>query len=125
MGNMKELKWLLGAGAQLAKGSLCASARNGRAEMVRFLLEKGCDIRERGMGMTPLMHAVETVVDLEAHLEIARILIQHGADVNAISDEGKSVLRIAGGERYSTGRSKGPPEVVAFLESAGAKLNPR
>jgi hypothetical protein len=125
IGNMEALEWLLNAGAQIANGALCSAARNCRADVVRFLLEKGCDTNERWRGMTPLMHVVEVVDDLDAHLEIVRILIEHGADVNAISDEGESVLGIAGGDRYSTGRTKGPPKIVAFLKTAGAELNRR
>jgi hypothetical protein len=125
MGDLAALHWLLDAGGQLVEGSLCRAARNAKADMVRFLIERGFKLDERWRGMTPLMHAVENAFDIETHLEVARLLIEHGADVNAISDEGKSVLQIAGGERYSTGRSKGPPKMVTFLEAAGARLSPR
>jgi hypothetical protein len=124
--DMKPLEWLLSAGANL-QGALCSAAKGGAVDVVRFLLETGCAVEERSRGMTPLMKAVEFPYPPERvadFIEVARILIQHGADVNAISDDGKSVLRIAGGERYSNGRTHGQPEVVAFLETAGAKLNP-
>jgi hypothetical protein len=124
MGNLEALHWLLAAGARIGKGALWAAAGNNNIEMVRFLIDKGCTIEERTRGMTPLMHAVEVALNPEDNIAIARILIQHGANVNAVSDDGQSVLRIAGGDRYSTGKTKGPPKLIAFLDAAGAKLNP-
>jgi hypothetical protein len=124
--NLKPLQWLVNAGADL-HGAMCSAAKGGAADAVRFLIDKGRPVEERSLGRTPLMAAVELPYPPERvheFVEVARILIRRGADVNAISDDGKSVLRVAGGERYSNGRPHGPPEVVAFLEAAGAKLNP-
>jgi ankyrin repeat protein len=130
MGNLKALQWLLDAGAD-PRQALCGAANNGRADVTGFLIARGCDVEERKNGMTPLMWAVHFPDELEDHLEVVRLLLGHGADVNAVSAEssafcqaGQSVLRIAGGQRDARKRPKGPAKLIALLEGAGAKLNP-
>jgi hypothetical protein len=129
-GNVEAIRWLLEAGASL-RGALGSASKGGHADAVRFLLSKGCGVEERDRGMTPLMFAVHAAFDINRHLQVVRILVEHGADVNAtcsescgFGEEGQSVLAIAGGERYASGKPKGPPALIALLEAAGAKLNP-
>jgi hypothetical protein len=125
-GDMKAMQWLVAAGARL-DGTLGMAAQAGAVDAVRFLLGKGFDVEERIRGLTPLMKAVEFPYPeerLDDFIEVARLLIQHGAYVNAISDTGQSVLEIAGGKRYSNGKPHGAPKLIAFLESAGAILKP-
>jgi hypothetical protein len=125
-GNMKATHWLLAAGATLDH-TLAMAAQRGSVDAVRFLLEKGHNVEERIHGLTPLMKTVEFPYPperLEDFIEVAELLIEHGANVNAVSDDNRSVLEIAGGKRYSNGKPHGEPKLIAFLESAGAILKP-
>lgn len=126
-GDMKAMHWLLAAGATLDR-TLGMAAQSGSVDAVRFLLELGHDVEERIHGETPLMKAVEFPYPPERlgeFIEVARLLIQHGANVNAVSDDKRSVLKIAGGKRYANGKTEGEPELIAFLKSVGAKMNPK
>ncbi|MDO5490669.1 MAG: ankyrin repeat domain-containing protein [Bacteroidaceae bacterium] len=59
-----------------ARQPLHSAALFGRATLAAYLIERGCDVNERKSGKTPLM--------LNSHSEkIARLLLEHGADVNA------------------------------------------
>ena len=60
-------------------------ARTGNLNAVQYLLENGADlnVKEKERGQTALMWAIE-----ERHSDIARALIEHGADVNAKSKSG-------------------------------------
>ena len=124
MNDPEALQWLRNAGADFGT-ALCLAAINHQVAAVRFLVDNGSDIEDRRWrGMTPLMLAVEVPMNLDDCLATVRILIDHGANVNAVDSQGKSVLSIAGGNRFSNGRTQGAPELVALLESAGARTNP-
>ena len=61
-----------------------AAARTGNPKAVRLLLERGAvvDAREERLGETALMWAVA-----EDHPEAAKLLIAHGANVNAVTTD--------------------------------------
>lgn len=65
--------------------ALCEAVRWSKMVEVERLLRGGVspDVRVR-QGMTPLMHA--------SNIEIARLLVQRGADVNARDDNGRTPL---------------------------------
>lgn len=77
------------------------------ADMARLLLAAGADVNwQNGRGGTALIDAIRT-----RHLEVARVLIEHGADVNL------------GPNRYTPlmfAVADGNPESVALLIEAGA-----
>jgi ankyrin repeat protein len=57
-------------------------------ETMEFLINKGCSVHNKdGQGRTALHYAI----DLENE-EIARFLIENGADINAQDDNGSSPL---------------------------------
>lgn len=82
------------------------AAASGNTENVLFLIEKrSClnsrtrvikdcelddDLRENYCGMTPLHYATQN-----GHVDIVRLLVQHGANVDAITDCGRTVLMLA------------------------------
>lgn len=74
------------------------------------LLNNGADVnatQQRVWGLSPLHIAV----GIARNPEIVRLLIAHGADVNA-TDGKRSVLSFA--------RENGTPEICEILESSGA-----
>ncbi|MEC8554553.1 MAG: ankyrin repeat domain-containing protein [Planctomycetota bacterium] len=87
---------------------LTYAVRHGAAETVRLLLSVGADveIRSSGRSKTPLFQAA-----YDNQLQIAEILVEHGADVNAVDMFGNNALReaIIGGENR---------EMVRFLLQA-------
>ena len=64
--------------------------------------------RERWYGRTALMVAAD-----EGHAEVVRLLIEVGADLNLLDDEGSSALSLA--------RNYGHLDVAAELAAAGAR----
>jgi ankyrin repeat protein len=79
----------------------------GETEVVRKAIASGAHVNGRGMhAITPLMAAAGA-----GHLEICKMLVMHGADVNGHNDSA-SVLMMAAGSRKE--------EVVRFILESGA-----
>lgn len=98
--------------------------RKGDVEGVRLALEAGASIevspRARRYGQEPLFNIPARRKDSpEAAIEIARLLIDAGADVNALNRRGNS-LRI----HYDRYRSKASRALCAYLKSRGALVHP-
>lgn len=89
---------LLDAGAKselsdrIGIAPLHLAARRGRDELVRELVRYGApvDAVTLGEGLTPLMLAV-----LDLDLEVAEVLLVHGADANLPSKQGATALDLA------------------------------
>ena len=92
--------------------ALMACARTGVPDAVKLLLARGADVnaKETRRGQTALMWALE-----DKHLEVARVLIEHGANVHARSKGGFTPLVLAA-------RECDPASVQTLLE-AGANVN--
>lgn len=95
--------------------ALFATVPDGNIDTARFLLDHGADLDARDpFGRTPLMYAVAS--DL-LPLDIVRLFVERGADVNAISNrDNETPLGIA--------RRRGPTPIVDFLVSVGATAPP-
>src|SRR6516225_533930 len=88
---------------------MAAAKRNGNADLVRVLLEKGADVK--APGDTTLIPAAQS-----GDVEIMRLLIESGADVNCISPRvGETPLMYAA--------ASGSVEVVRLLLAKGANPN--
>jgi ankyrin repeat protein len=86
-----------------------ASGR-GHVKVVRFLLERGADVKAQNKdGDTPLHLALE-----KGHVEIAGILIERGADVSAQNNYGDTPLHVAS--------EKGHVEIAGILIERGADV---
>ena len=82
-----------------------------RIEIAGILLAAGAEINPKGnFLMSPLMHAVED-------LEMVKLLIAHGADVNQKNFRGATALMGAA--------AAGPASVVKYLIEKGADVNAR
>ena len=98
--------------------------RKGDVEGVRLALEAGASIevspRARRYGQEPLFNIpVRRKDSPEAAVEIARLLIDAGADIHALNRRGRS-LRI----HYDRYRSKASRALCAYLKSRGAFIHP-
>ena len=94
VGDFEILKALADAGKDAGdtfEGALLAAVRNGKPDAVRTLLELGAPVDKPDRAeTTPLERAV-----LADEVGIARMLIQHGADVNHVGPSGMTPLLYA------------------------------
>jgi ankyrin repeat protein len=124
-GQLRTANLLLAAGAdvdaQRADGwsALEWAAAEGRTEMLELLLAKRATLEARDReGYTALFYAAGNTMDEDATsrtLAAARILIEHGARVNAQALDGSTPLMWAA--------RKGELEIVRLLLSKGANAN--
>ena len=110
--------------AMVGRVPLLDLIRKGDVEGVRLALEAGASIevspRARRYGQEPLFNIpVRRKDSPDAAIEIARLLIDAGADVNALNRRGNS-LRI----HYDRYRSKASRALCAYLKSRGALVHP-
>ena len=68
--------------------SFCKLIQMGDYDAVKSLIEEGVDVNQRSTGLTALMFAAR-----HNKAEIAELLIEHGAKLNAKSDKGFTALK--------------------------------
>src|SRR5579862_3794639 len=110
-GSAAMVEKLLTAGAKPSEPALMTCSWTGNPETVKLLLTHGADAnaKEPNRGQSALMWAVD-----QKHLDAARTLIEHGADVNVHSKNGFTPLLFAA--------KQGDIETVRMLLKAGAKV---
>jgi ankyrin repeat protein len=109
VGNGEILKPLHDAGAPLDR-TLVAAVRVGKLDAVRALIDIGAKIDDPdGSDTTPLERAV-----LSNQMEIARLLIAHGAGVNYVSQNGMTPLL------YAASIDFGDAAMIELLLKSGA-----
>ncbi len=90
---------------------LLMSAAFGSTDLVETLLDAGAQVNAKDVrGMTPLMLGVASETQ---NAEVVKLLVAEGADLNAKSNAGETVLDWA--LRF------GDPKVIRILKDAGAK----
>jgi ankyrin repeat protein len=101
---------------------LLVAAQRGDVALVKLLLDKGEDpnVREterNNLGRTPLHYAAggKHYNRQGRHIEVAKLLVERGADVNAKGDTGYTALHVASG--------LGQVELVDFLLKNGADVD--
>ena len=82
-------RFFLGDDDECSWSSLHDAARHGTVANIHALIEKGCDVNERHYGHTPLDVATQR------NVELVRALVDAGADVHSLSDDGKTALFFA------------------------------
>ena len=120
-GDLKDFERLVTAytkhplGEAVLPNALRVAVIYSRVEMVKLLLERGVspNTPSTASGYTPLMQAASS-----ADLELVKLLINAGADLNAENQDGRTALDEA--EMY-THSSKEHRVVVAFLKERGAQ----
>lgn len=119
-GRLKILRMTLERGADLASvnryggTALIPAAHHGHIEIVRELLKTRIDIDHINyLGWTALLEAIILGDGGPTYIEIVRLLIEAGADVNIADKDNVSPLAHAISSDYT--------EIVAMLHGAGAE----
>ena len=104
------------AGLAIAqRNELITAVRKGDAQWVKALIAAKADVNAAEDGRTALMWA-SGGLPVERHADIVRMLIDAGADVNAVDNElGSTALMWASGDGYT--------DIVRMLIDAKANLN--
>ncbi|KAJ7242067.1 hypothetical protein C8J57DRAFT_1477581 [Mycena rebaudengoi] len=113
MGNVEMIRFLVMNGADINSGggrygtALGEVSRRGDEEMVCFLIQNGADVN-----VQPLFRYEGSALTMARNEAIARILLKHGADVNAVGGHFGAALHRASG--------LGMEEIVRLMIEHGA-----
>jgi ankyrin repeat protein len=135
--NADAVDALLAAGADIdtrdAAGEFSALAfavRGGAVDSTRALLESGADVDEETRGGTSML----VLATINAHYELASLLLEHGADPNADKQGWTALHQVAWSRRWNRGFNLPGPsqtgglsslEFVQKLVAAGANIDAR
>ncbi len=100
--------------------ALCWACEYGRRDAVQFLLERKVSVHAVVSGLTPLHWAV-----LGGHIEIIRLLLSHGADLEEKNTYGGTALGQALWTANNVRSDARYLNVLDALIEAGAKLGPK
>lgn len=102
----------------LHSGALAAAAKNGRVDVVSWLLEQGADVTDVVTNAALITHpckghprpALHAAIQ-SGQVEVARLLLEWGADPGLLDEKGRTAFAVAeaGGDR----------QMVALLQSSG------
>jgi len=120
-GDVKDFERLVAAytkhplGAAVLPNALRVAVIYSRVEMVKLLLERGVNPNtpSTDVGYTPLMQAASS-----ANLELVKLLIDAGSELNSEDQRGHTALDEAEMYTHSSEKSRA---VVAFLKERGAR----
>lgn len=121
-GSTELITRLLGVGASWrdARGAFHAVLDRGEPGLARLALRTGADVHtnmvntESSLSCSVLVYVLAS--DMDACVEMTRVLIEYGADVGAPSSVKKTPLHMACSSRFSS-------ELVPLLVQKGARVN--
>lgn len=121
VGSIELLDWLITRGvdvncidplyAHQAKRAIEAAASNGHVDAVRYLIEHGSDINWSSEAQGLISPPMQTAV-LRNHLPVVKVLVESGALLNALDNNGRTHLDVA--------LMFGHTELAEYLRSMGA-----
>jgi ankyrin repeat protein len=120
-GNITEVKRLLASGIPIdscnryGRTALSTAAKNGNIELVKFLIAAGANVRTNS--------ALRQAAAYSDSPETIKLLLDAGADVNAVDKVGSNSLVLASGNPPYVTKAKQNPEIVRMLIEAGAELD--
>ena len=88
----------------------CIAAFQGYSDIVAVLLAAGADMEKKNFGEVALTLAVS-----QGHFHTVKLLLDYGADINKLADDGKTPLVKAIAANY--------PEICQILLEKGANVN--
>jgi len=126
-GHWEAVRLLLDAGAlvnapsAIGQTALSWAIAYRRVPVVHLLLDRGADLHGRSpqLGNTPLMDAV-----MSGKAAVAEALLQRGANVNAVNEQGKTALFLAV-DRPVALRGNEQQDIAVLLLDAGADIEAR
>lgn len=111
--NVSLMELLVANGYPINNGTMgsamISAVENNKIESIKYLLNIGADPNVGYNKLTPLEHAC-----LQGNVEIAKILVEHGAKVDGLEVKGKPL--------YNAAKS-GNTDVVEYLIKKGASVN--
>ncbi len=117
-GNLELMRFFISRGAEIdlrnhnGESALALAAWRGKMDAVRWLLERGARINAPARSWSPLHYAV-----FGGHTAVAEYLLAQGADIDAQSTNGSSVLMMAVYEGHA--------ELAKTLLARGARVDAR
>jgi len=120
-GNNRAVQLLLDRGAKVdvrdndGKTPLLDAVYSAQIETVKILLQAGADIKARDKRGNTVLHIVKYGFSGEDVVPVAKLLVEHGADINAVSD--------AEGTTLSHAMSLKKKGLAEFLLKRGVDIN--
>ena len=130
-GTVEDVKFFVEKdGSSVNAKAKCAplylAAKNGRVEIVNYLISAGANVNAKGVGTAangkPIYNEIPLHrVAVSGNIEIAKILVSNGAKVNAKNELTDDYGIKHKATPHDMARLYGQPEMVRYLSSVGGK----
>lgn len=134
VGDAETVRLLIAAGADLnmpypslslnlkdimnnPQGAICVASDRQHWEIVRMLAEAGADVDATWEGVTPLLYAI-----FDGNVEITKILIEHGADVQYTTEYATTDFQYNTMYEATQGRPNATTPLLSAIESGHVEI---